>query len=136
MVETRRRVSRNRKVEDSLRKEWKPRQKTDASSASFSGRLVGFLHKTFMRGLFDDSDDESSEAQISTASRTGRFLDEPHTSEDVLANEGDGSHIPFLYPHRRGSKEKPKQTFSIEGPVEEKKSTVRGLESIDKYLFL
>ena len=86
-----------------------------------------------MRGLFDDSDDESTEAQISTASRSGRFLDEPHTSEDVLANEGDGSHIPFLYPHRRGSKEKPKQTFTIEGPTEERKSTVRDLESIPRY---
>lgn len=130
MKETRRRVSRARRIgneefdDEKLRKERKPQEKFN--SASFSKKVFEFLDKKLMRGLFDESDNETTPGpSVKQSKSIGRFLNEPHTSEDVLANEGDGSHMPFIYPYRKDSTDKPRQTFTIEGPNEERKSTVK-----------
>uniref|UniRef100_A0AC35G0T4 Acetyl-coenzyme A transporter 1 n=1 Tax=Panagrolaimus sp. PS1159 TaxID=55785 RepID=A0AC35G0T4_9BILA len=97
-----------------------------------------------MRGLFDESDSGSSNEEGENVNnikedkiREGRrrsvlgdFLDNPHTSEDVLANEGDfasggGIHAPFLYPHH-AKEEVPRRNFElIEGNGEEQRKAVR-----------
>uniref|UniRef100_A0AC34GN09 Acetyl-coenzyme A transporter 1 n=1 Tax=Panagrolaimus sp. ES5 TaxID=591445 RepID=A0AC34GN09_9BILA len=113
----------------------------DSNSASLTSKLGGLFSRTLMRGLFDESDSGSSneeeengvknikEDKIREGRRKdvlGDFLDNPHTSEDVLAGEGDfasggGAHVPFLFPHH--SKEVvPQRNFElIEGNGEEQK---------------
>jgi PAT family acetyl-CoA transporter-like MFS transporter 1 len=112
----------------------------DSNSASFTSKLSGLVSRTLMRGLFDESDSGSSNEEEENVNnikedkiREGRrrsvlgdFLDNPHTSEDVLANEGDfasggGIHVPFLYPHH-AKEEVPRRNFElIEGNGEEQR---------------
>uniref|UniRef100_A0AC35G185 Acetyl-coenzyme A transporter 1 n=1 Tax=Panagrolaimus sp. PS1159 TaxID=55785 RepID=A0AC35G185_9BILA len=112
----------------------------DSNSASFTSKLSGLVSRTLMRGLFDESDSGSSNEEGENVNnikedkiREGRrrsvlgdFLDNPHTSEDVLANEGDfasggGIHAPFLYPHH-AKEEVPRRNFElIEGNGEEQR---------------
>lgn len=125
------------------------------NSASVISKLKEKLSRSLMRGLFDESDSESSSNEKETAatedkelkareerrrSAFGQFIDDPQTSEDLLATEGGdfgasgGTHIPFLYPHHK--KGEPRRNFElIEGNGEEQKKSVRFRLLIKLYLF-
>ena len=123
------------------------RKINDSNSASLISKLVGAVGKALMRGLWEDENGSSSsggednedsihsktEASLREHRRESAlsdFLENPHTSEDVLANEGDfsgggGAHIPFIFPHQRKHVE-PRRSFElIEGNGEPPKKAVR-----------